>query len=359
MLAMLTACGFSSSKTGEDGGAGGDSTVMRDASTRFGMIFPVVLSSYPTLTEMVTADLDIDTTPPSSSCDSTITDYCVYARTSFTVAAGRTIRGHGTRPLVLVSTTSFDLAGDIDVSSTQDATPGAGALSTITCQAVVPPPVLATGNSGGFGGSFGGRGSDGDAVNGTRGIASTAATSWPSTLRGGCPGGIGGSGVLGGNGGGAVAIIADSINFNGKINASGAGGRGGGMSKTGGGGGGSGGMIVLDVPVQRVIRGTGVLFASGGGGGEGGTGGVAPTAGQDGHVATSPGTAAAGGASSNDGGDGGDGSYGNFPNGANTRGQVGTDGGGGGGGGGAGMIYAPSLAGDTVIAPPSTSPIAR
>jgi hypothetical protein len=357
MLALLGACGFSSSKTGDDdGGVIIVDAGTPDASTKFGTIISVVLATYPTTAVMVeSADLDIDTGPTSQSCDPAVGIYCAVAGASFTVAPGLKIRAHGARPLLLVSLTTFDLSGDIDVSSAQDGPPGAGALSLTDCMTVIPPPTLATGASGGFGGSFGGKGGDGDGVNGNRGTATTFTVSWPTPLRGGCPGGNSGNGGLGGNGGGAVAIIADSININGKINASGAGGHGGGAGKTGGGGGGSGGMIVLDVPVSRITRnGAGALFASGGGGGEGGTAGITPAAGQDGGNPAVPMTAAAGGTSDNEGGDGGKGSFGRTLSGASSGMSVGPDGGGGGGGGGAGLIVAPGIMGDGNIAPPTS-----
>jgi hypothetical protein len=357
MLALLAACGFSSSKSGDIDAPGGGTVDASppDASTLFGAIVPVVLSTYPIAPMMVNADLDIDTGPTSQSCDPAVAQYCVIAGTSFVVAPGKKIRARGLRPLVLVSLTTFDVSGDIDVSSVQEGQAGAGAVPAIECMGVNPPPVLPTGNSGGYGGSFGGRGSNGDGVNGNGGVASAFTVTWPSPLRGGCPGGNGGNGGgFGGNGGGAVAIIADSVSITGRINASGAGGKGGGVNKSGGGGGGSGGMIVLDVPPSRITRNAaGLLFASGGGGGEGGTGGALPATGRDGGNALAPAVGALGGASINDGGDGGAGSFGHFLNGANNPGQVGADGAGGGGGGGAGVIYAPGITSDNFIAPPS------
>lgn len=328
---------------------------MPPSSTRFGTIFPVTLTSFPVGAVNVTsADVDIDTNASSPSCDPGVASYCAVAGTTFTVSTGRKLSAHGSRPLVLVAVTKFDLSGDIDVSSSLSAQ-GAGAISAIDCASVTPPPVPANGASGGYGGSFGGKGSDGDAVNGSGGVASPATVAWPSALRGGCPGGNGGAGgALGGNGGGAVMIIADSLTLSGKTNASGAGGRGGSAAKSGGGGGGSGGMIVLDIRTG-IIRTGGVLFASGGGGGEGGQGGVAPFAGLNGGAAMSPSLAATGGSTSADGGDGGQGSFGHFLAGGNTSAQIGPDGGGGGGGGAAGMIYAPGITGDGIIAPPSSS----
>src|ERR1043165_9963216 len=193
-LALLAACGFSSSKSGDvDAGDSGTADgTPPDASPQFGMLVPVVLSTYPTTPVTVDSmDLEIDTGPTSQSCDSAVKPYCAIAGTSFVVAAGRKIRARGLRPLVLVSLTTFDLSGDVDVSSVQDGMAGAGAVPSIYCMGVTPAPMQPTGNSGGYGGSFGGKGSDGDAVNGNRGVASAFTVSWPSPLRGGCPGGSG------------------------------------------------------------------------------------------------------------------------------------------------------------------------
>jgi hypothetical protein len=97
------------------------------------------------------------------------------------------------------------LEGDVDVSSKHDALAGAGASSANAC--AHPNIEEATGTSGGDGGSFGGRGGDGEQVIGAeelRGLAGPA-TGFPNSLRGGCPGGAGamGTGVSGKGLGGA------------------------------------------------------------------------------------------------------------------------------------------------------------
>jgi len=336
------------------GGDAGSDANMPDAAQCFGSFLNVCLPALPTTAVtvgLVDPDLDIDT-GTSTMCDTHTSEYCVIAGTSFSVALGRKIRGHGTRPLILVSTTSagFELTGDVDVSSSHDGTiVGAGALSATVCLSLASPPSPATGTSGGFGGSFGGRGGDGEQVDGNRGVAA-AATTFPATPRGGCPGGAGGSGGVGGNGGGAVMIIGAAIRIEGKINASGAGGRGGPASRSGGGGGGSGGMIVID---SASITGSGSLFANGGGGGQGGTPG-AGNGGDDGKESTGPLDSAAGGKSlaiGKDGGHGGDGSSGSAKSGGSGT-QAQNQGGGGAGGGGAGFVRATGATGVT-IAPPS------
>jgi len=335
------------------GGASPDSTTgEQDAAPVlcFGSFVRICLSALPT-TPVTLSDVDLDIdTGTSPLCDSRTTDYCVVAGTSFSIAAGRILHGHGSLPLILVSTTTaaFQLTGDINVSSSHDGIAGTGAAPGSICLAAASPPTPATINSGGFGGSLGGKGGNGEQTDGVAGIAGAAATSFPAALRGGCPGGAGGAGGAGGSGGGAVAIIAASVQVDGKINASGAGGHAGGIVKSGGGGGGSGGMIVLDAPA---ITGSGSLFANGGGGGGGGALGIA---GDEGGESTAATTAAAGAKNAGkDGGSGGDGSATTRPiGGPGVNSQ--NNGGGGAGGGGAGFIRARGATSLT-ISPPSIS----
>jgi hypothetical protein len=289
--------------------------------------------------------------------------YCVIAGAGLTLHEGKTIRAFGSRPLMLLSTTVIDLQGVVDVSSNHNAGPtniGAGANPPGSCTGTLS----ANGNSGGFGGSFGGQGGDGQAKDGRAALAATALVGFPNALRGGCPGGAGSAiadiaiAGTGGSGGGAVAIIATvKIDFNNRINASGAGGRGGSAQRSGGGGGGSGGMIVLDAPL--ITPGAKALvFANGGGGAEGGAGplGGTASAGAPGGESTGPAIPAPkGGTTATDGGDGGDGSSIVALGGAKASGQSQNDGGGGGGGGGAGFVHAPGIAA-AMVAPPSTDP---
>ncbi len=358
-VVMISACGFGSSGGTKDSGVVPPTTdsplpPLPDAQQCFGSFINVCLSALPTAAITVSAaDLDINTgTEPT--CDSNTSDYCVIAATSFSVAAGRTLRGHGTKPLILIATTAagFDLAGTIDVSSSHDGTlVGAGAFAGNICALLSQPaPVAATVVGGGFGGSFGGKGGAGAAGGGLTGTPGTsgAAVAFPVALRGGCPGGsgAGGTGVLGGSGGGSVFLIARALHLDGAINASGAGGHGGAASKSGAGGGGSGGLIVLESPS---ILGSGSLFANGGGGGEGG---AAAGAGADGVESTGPATAGAAGNGANGGGAGGDGSSGASLVGGSAPVVASANGGGGAGGGGAGFIRAAGAT-TAMISPPA------
>ena len=361
LLALLPACGFSS-----DSNNGGGKDAMPDAPTCFGSYIKVCFdsaSNTPSTPRVWPDDVDVDTDliQATSFCDQNNdqkASYCVVTGKGIMLAATKTLRAHGSKPLVLLSTMAIDLEGSVDVSSTGSApeTRGAGENPQGACMGATAVSAA----SGGAGGSFAGKGGNGEPVDtGNLPQPAPAVNEFPRSLRGGCPGGNGtlndipDTGGAGGSGGGAVAIIAPSLMFNAKINASGAGGAGGPTGKSGGGGGGSGGMIVLDVPMAGIVRGAnGILFANGGGGGEGGAEPPSAAMGQPGSDPAGPMPAAAGGNTTNDGGNGGAGSS-DILAGATAAGQSGSHGGGGAGGGGAGFIYAPGISGNTVISPPS------
>lgn len=382
LLAFVPACGFQSNASpglGPDAAAPVDASPADDSATDastvdalpgqtatcFGTLPKVCFTTAFVPNQARTLTSDIDTTS-TVTCD-THNDqptYCVVAGTGITLPAGTTIRAYGTRPLVLLSTGSFELSGVLDVSSTSAATahplgPGVpNAICNVGAHA-------ATVNSGGFGGSFGGKGGDGqrqDAGNDNTPLAA-AAVAFPSALRAGCPGGNGSTTTAGaavgqgGAGGGAVSIIAGRLLLNGRLNASGAAGTGGPVAKSGGGGGGSGGMIILDAP--SIVPGAAfAVFANGGGGGQGGAfeGQPNPGAGQPGTESTAPTTAGTGGHNlGTAGGAGGNGAAGANVNGTSApQENLPGNAGGGGGGGGAGFVHAPGITAN--IAPPSTNP---
>lgn len=262
-------------------------------------------------------------------------DVCVIAGESIVIPAGALLAATGDRPLVLLGATSIAIAGVLDVASHRGGLRGP-ASGQPGCDNGQNP----TAAGGGQGGSFGGKGGNGgahDEDEQTGGRAGEPLT--VSTLRGGCPGAAGSSntaaGNPGGHGGGAVALITNSLDLaaTSRINASGAGGPGGRPGRMGGSGGGSGGMIVL---AAGTITGTAgaQVFANGGRGG----GGSSPsTAGSDGNDPQSASSSGTGGDGAGDGGDGGRG----FPS-SQRNGETADDeeggGGGGGGGGGAGII---------------------
>jgi len=333
------------------------------SSTCFGSFVTVCFTTVadvpktpPMLPSDNTIEIDTDASPLCDQHNDRKDEYCIVAGAGFTLAATQSLRGYGSKPLVLLSIATFDLHGTVDVSSNHNIGPqntGANANPSVCTNGMAPEMA-----GGGYGGSFGGKGGDGERLGGTAtaGNAAAALTTPPTMFRGGCPGGSGDStGGAGGNGGGAVAIIAaTSIQLDGKVNASGAGGHGGPATQSGGGGGGSGGMIVLDAPS---IMATGPLFANGGGGGQGGTGtGAGMGIGADGGESPDPPTnAPAGNNTSKDGGPGGSGSAGTSKlSGFNAVGGATGTGGGGGGGGAAGFIRAHGVT--TNISPPSFVP---
>lgn len=345
VLAAAPACGYPSPQALGDGGTQPDASLCYGSYLKVCFSSPGDIPAAPlTLRDLVDTD--------GAMCNphhDRASDYCIVAGAGVTVPTRETVRVFGGKPLILLSTTTVDLRGTLDISSSRgEPHPvGAGAASAALCAGATP----ADHASGGFGGSFGSQGGDGepvDTIRATGGQAAPALSGFPTRLRGGCPGGAGSTDArdatpgAGGSGGGAVLVIAQAIEVTGQINASGAGGRGGPSAKAGGGGGGSGGMIVLDAPS---ITGTGSLFANGGGGGQGGA--VVPSsgsgAGGDGMESSAPRMMALGGHAGNDGGAGGTGASALYPFGGSAPGGAKAMGGGGAGGGGAGFIHAPGL----------------
>jgi hypothetical protein len=337
---------------------------MIDAQACYGTAVKVCFTVVPKNPVTLVTNGIIINTDSTTVCDQNndkASAYCVYAGASFVLANNNIIIAHGSKPLVLLSTTTMTLQGDVDVSSRHDGPPGAGASSAAAC--AHPEIVEAIGTSGGYGGSFGGRGGEGEQVSGAEELRGSPAPaiSFPNSLRGGCPGGAGamgngaageGLGGAGGAGGGAVALVATTLTLDGQINASGAGGRGGPTSaKSGGGGGGAGGMIVLDslMPIMTTNRTS--VFANGGGGGQGGE--FPGKGGGDGGESLAPTLPGTGGANSvTNAGKGGLGSSGSALEGGRAPSDARSGGGGGAGGGGGGFVHAPGVT-PTVVAPPS------
>lgn len=282
-----------------------------------------------------TIDTDVD-----ARCDATSGEVCLIVATDIELSGAVTATGH--RPLALLATNAITFTGSIDVSShVASALVGAGGNNG-DCKTNER-----NGNGGGAGGTLAGKGGQGGAgsdLGGTPGLVVPI-----TTLRGGCPGGTGHGNNLGvgGNGGGAVYLVAGSrITLAGRIDASGAGGRGGPPFQTGGGGGGSGGVIAIDAPT--IDAGIGVTLIANGGGGGGGASSL--VAGSDGNDPTST-DAAQGGNAGNNAGKGGRGSSGAELDG--IGGGIGSFSGGG-GGGGAGLILSTSAITSTSISPPLT-----
>ncbi len=348
MLACaLAGCGFSAT-TGAAIDASDGAPMVIDAPTDAGIFDAVTFDVDPTLCIGPNNSFLVCLPPPgpiaqltlSGTIDTTMCtagfllsiggggapDLCVVSGTNIT--ASGTVRVTGSNPLAIVATQNITIpsGATIDVSSVVGGSTGAGA-NTGSCS----PGSAATGNSGGGGGgaggtfqTLGGRGGAGQStVGGGLGTIVTA-----SFVRGGCRGGngAGSSPGIGGSSGGAVYLAARLLlQIDGRINATGAGGRGATGSKSGGGGGGSGGMIALH-GAQIVIGSGARIWANGGGGGGGGS---SNSAGTNGDQAPDPGGGGAGGSGD---GAGGVGAYGINGGAAGTQGGKGGGGGGGGGG---------------------------
>lgn len=270
---------------------------------------------------------------------------CIVAADRLTVAT-RT-RVTGVRPLVLLGRDELR----IENSGVLDA---AGHAS-VADFATPPGATLCTAPAGTGADTFGAGGAGGSfmTAGGTGGAGSTGGTTLssppsaaPMMLRPGCRGGDGGmagtpmvAGPRGGEGGGAVYLLAPRITIHGIINASGGGARAALNPRTGGGGGGSGGMIliwsVLPIELDDVAQ----IFALGGGGGPGSVAQGSPGDEPDGPMAPAGATPATTGA-----GDGGGQEGAGLPQGG--------AGGGGGGGGGVGYIAIDPAVPNGEIAPP-------
>jgi hypothetical protein len=305
-------CGFKPSATGDAASTSGGDGMISDTSTITGGdaqlcygsgLVRVCLTQLPTTTYHVTANTDLNTDTAANCAplsDANAGLLCVVAGTAIQIDATQKLTAHGTKPLVLVSTSTIQIDGTIDAASHRTGTTGPGA-NPATCPTTVPPNQCGGGGGGGFGsvGGAGGNVNTGNCSGATGGSAGGTVT--PTALTGGCKGTNGGANAmgvgpgLGGAGGGGVYLIAAStivVSNSGVINASGAG--GGGASNNsqgggGGGGGGAGGMIGFDA-ITTTIQGT--VFANGGGGGAGADYTNPSQAGSD---ATSASTAAPGG----------------------------------------------------------------
>ncbi len=302
----------------------------------FTLVCPLVLPSMP-LDINTNLTINTDSDPRCGpTTNAAAANVCVVMATSISISG--TLRGVGSRPLLLLATTgTIVVIGLVDVASHGgDGTRAAGNQPS-TCANATPP----SGQGGGAGGSFGGRGGNGGGVGGI-----AAASVQLIDLHGGCRGtnGGGAGNGLAGQSGGAVELNASSITINGTLNASGAGGQGGSANSAGAGGGGSGGAIVFSTP-NLTINGGGRVVANGGGGGEGAGNNVPGSTGGDPSAINVNTPAIGGSGNTSGGGDGGNGGSGN----SGANGMPGSNGGGGGGGGGTGFVKsldpAPVLAG--------------
>ena len=275
----------------------------------------------------------------------------VISTDSFSLPGDAILRAEGSLGLVILSWSTIDVYGTIDVSSRRSMSAGAGARTLAQCMVAVggrggDSSVNGGGGGGGGGGGHakaGGAGGSGDpgGGGGDSGPGGSEILNAQDVLGGGCPGGSGGviddERAAGGSGGGVIQLTArESVTVEGKIRAGGAGGEGGTtVEGGGGGGGGSGGLIGLAAPSITIDDGA-LMTANGGGGGGGYAALENGGPGQDGGESAA---SAAGGNAGGNGGPGGAGGAGaDSAGGEGESGVLSALGGGGGGGGAAGFV---------------------
>ncbi len=282
-------------------------------------------------------------------------DVAVLAVKSF--SSPGTVSVTGNRGLVIVATTTINIAGTLDGSAKLGlAGPGGDPQGTGTGagnHGLHANPYSDAGGGGGSYGSAGGTGGIGSYMGTTVNPAAASSTYGMATLASAAPGGSGGGygsseacnsghGGDGGGGGGSLQLSAGtSITISGAVNVGGGGGGGGcqpsAIDEGSGGGGGSGGAIFIESPVVMI---SGGLWANGGsgGGGASGTGTATGSGGNGGNGAMSQTGATIGTSGGTNGGAGGLGGT------MSAAVKGGDSANGGGGGGGAGRIVVRSRA---------------
>jgi hypothetical protein len=308
----------------------------------------------PTAPLTIGAPKAINTSTNNADCtvvniDASGDKVCLVLVKSFAITSNVTLTASGKYPLAIISDSTIDIAGFIDVSGQTSSNPAGANLgcSTGTDPMIsIGGTVSAGGGAGGSSGTVGfpgGNSAGGVVASGLPGAAFLTNPS-PGYVRGGCDGQDGAmymQPARGGAGGGAVYLIArTSIHFtSGWIDASGGPGATSGYY-AGGGGGGAGGLIGLDAPTIDTTN--GFLMANGGAGACGSSG--ANAQGTAGHVCAInlPTTPAKGGCRGDGtffGGAGGNGAASTFDATAGDGVTAGFGGGGGGGGIGYLLVY--------------------
>lgn len=353
-----------------DGAEEPDAAVPPDARACFGTVVSVCLTTLPADGVIISATEVVDTDSSARCIETNQPGVCVIAGTFVTVTgAGTRVRARGSKPLVLLATqgeVGVDAGAAVEAYSSNfsDSTGvvGPGANPSACPLAGLDGTNVGTSGGGGAGGSFGGRGGDGGdgdvnggAQGGQGGTAAMPALS-VTALRGGCPGGAGGrpngaTSSKGGDGGGAVALIASTrVRVDGRIDASGGGGFASLPASDGGGGGGAGGMIYIEGSTGAVIGAAAAIYANGGAGAGGA--GSGSSQGARGGESSGPAVEAQGGSGGGSGARGGNGAFG-AGTGQTPATASGNDGGGGGGGGTGVIVLIPAVATDLIhVSPP-------
>ncbi|MCC6600034.1 MAG: hypothetical protein IT223_05090 [Crocinitomicaceae bacterium] len=245
-----------------------------------------------------------------------------YNFTTFTIAAGVTVRGTGSTPIEINCTGAVSISGTLDASG-YDGMSGRRMTDSFGCGSYDYPnnagssanPAGGAGGPGGFAGANGASGG-----NGATGSGPGPGTGGFSVNGSGGGGGFGSNG-LNGNGGGGTGGSAYGDTQLSTLQGGSGGGAGAGFTANmndGGAGGGGGGTVKISSPDITINSGGSILANGGGGGGGDGAGG----GGAGGAIWLSTGTFTNLGSVQADGGDGGCASpYGN-PGGNGGSGRI-------------------------------------
>jgi len=172
-----------------------DSGTPADTAGCFGSFVPVCFSVIPAALVALTDDTDIDTdvSPICNQQNDHSTHYCIVAGAGFT--STKKITAHGSKPLVLSSTTTIVIAGEIDVSTKHNgAQPRGAGANPLSCTGAID----ATGSSGAWGASDRREGRQWRTGRWNEWNWSTRVDGFPTLHRGGCPAGVGSPSAAGG-----------------------------------------------------------------------------------------------------------------------------------------------------------------
>src|SRR5690242_1296849 len=191
-LLVVSACGFApAGKT--DGHVGSDGTIGTEQSLPVcygtGLGVQVCPATPPASALMLIGTKTYDTDMGSQDCATligpTMNDYCVVAGKSITINGF--VYAHGTRPLLLLSLTTLDVFGTIDVASHNSSSPQLVGAGGDDGRCGGQQAIHSTGA--GFGGTLGTKGGNGGTTMADDGWAEAVQTI--TTLHGGCGGGYG------------------------------------------------------------------------------------------------------------------------------------------------------------------------
>src|SRR4051794_27088901 len=116
LVALLPACGF-----GGNSSSDGGHDAPPDGQQCFGTFVRVCFASAAAIPmtpkQLGDTDIDTDASPECNQDNDQALHYCVVVGAGLTLMTGKKVTAHGGKPLILLSTTTMDVLGDVDVSS--------------------------------------------------------------------------------------------------------------------------------------------------------------------------------------------------------------------------------------------------